>query len=244
MKVYILEDEINILKYILTLISDIPYLKVVGHAADTDTPKREIPLLKPDLILADIQLKNGTSFSVFSNMETTAQVIFITAYEHYAIQALNMGAFAYLLKPLDTADFKVAIERCYKKIEDSRLTYQQLKIAESAYSMGVQPQRIVLKSTEYMQIIAMDDIRYCKSDKGYTTFFLKNGQQIIVSKVLKEYENLLPAGSFIRCHQSYIVNSACMVRYFKDGEIELDDATRIPVSDRKREIVLNYIYNL
>jgi two-component system LytT family response regulator len=82
---------------------------------------------------------------------------------------------------------------------------------------------------------------YCQSDKGYTTFHLIDGSKILVSKVLKEYENLLPNTIFIRCHQSFLVNVNYITKYFKDGQLELSTKQLIPVSDRKKEIVQAYI---
>lgn len=102
MKLYILEDEVRILQHLLQVIQDISYVEVVGHAAEIAKAAREIPALKPDIILADIRLKDGDSFRLFHEIGNDGfQVIFLTAYDQYAIQALNMGAFGYLLKPID-----------------------------------------------------------------------------------------------------------------------------------------------
>jgi two-component system LytT family response regulator len=241
MTVYILEDETNILQYILSLVGEIPYLQVVGYAADIAKAQREIPQLQPELILADIQLKDGNSFTLFNTIETEAPIIFITAYNQYAMDALNLGAFAYLLKPIDTAAFNNAIDRCYRKTENFKFTRYQLEIAENYYNKKSEPQRIALKSVNFMQIVVIDEILYCKSDKGYTTFFLENGSKIMVSKLLKDYEELLPANKFIRCHQSYMVNMRFILRYYKEGEIELTNGDKIPVSDRKRNTLIEYI---
>ncbi|SKC64032.1 LytR/AlgR family response regulator transcription factor [Ohtaekwangia koreensis] len=244
MKVYILEDEVNIREYILSLAGDIPYLQVVGYAAEIATAQKEIQQLQPDLILADIELKDGTCFTLFNTIKTDAHIIFITAYNQYAIDALNLGAFAYLLKPIDTAAFNNTIDRCYKKIEAYRLTKQQLEITDSHYQKKDTPRRIVLKNFDFIQIVAMKDIVYCQSDKGYTTFHLQDGSKIIMSKVLKEYEALLPEDTFIRCHQSYIVNVNYISRYYKEGELLLTNTHKIPVSDRKKSIVIDYIERL
>src|SRR5699024_5415191 len=113
MNVYILEDEINILKYIISLVEDIPYLKLVGYAQDIEKGKKEIVSLQPDLILADIQLRDGNSFTLFNEIELNYQIIFITAFNQYAVDALNLGAFAYLLKPVNPEKFEETVMRCY-----------------------------------------------------------------------------------------------------------------------------------
>ncbi|MCH5719730.1 LytR/AlgR family response regulator transcription factor [Niabella hibiscisoli] len=171
MKVYILEDEVNILKYLLSLVDKIPYLQVVGYAADIQKAKNEILQYQPELILADIQLKDGNSFTLLSTVETNAHVIFITAYNQYAIDALNIGAFGYLLKPIDPSAFEETIDRCYRKDQAYKFNRQQMEIAARRYTGVAQLERIALKSFDFTQIVFVKDIIYCQSDKGYTTFF-------------------------------------------------------------------------
>ncbi len=244
MKTYILEDEINILKYILSLVNEISYLQVVGYATDIRKAEAEIPLLQPELILADIQLKDDNSFNLFNKIQTEAHIVFITAYHQYAIDALNLGAFAYLLKPVDTVLFNETMERCYKKDASHKLDKQQVQLAAGYYNKQEKPCRIALRSSDVVEIVDIADILYCRSDKGYTTFFMTGNRKIIVSKVLKEYDGLLPEESFIRCHQSYLVNIQYIRRFYKEGQIELHTGERIPVSDRKKGMVINFIEKL
>lgn len=242
MKVYILEDEINILKHIISLVEAIPYLQIVGYSAEISKAQTEIPNLKPDLILSDIQLTDGTSFTLFQNIDIAdIPVIFITAYNQFAIEALNIGAFAYLLKPVDTEVFNETLDRCFQKREQFRFERNQMDLARNHYTEKETIKRIALKSHDYTQIIQISDIVYCQSDKGYTTFFLNNGNKIVVSKVLKEYETLLPATVFIRCHQSFLVNVNYISKYYKDGNLQLTTNDLIPVSERKKEIVTDYL---
>lgn len=242
MKVYILEDEINILKHIISLVEAIPYLQIVGYSAEISKAQTEIPNLKPDLILSDIQLTDGTSFTLFQNIDIAdIPVIFITAYNQFAIEALNIGAFAYLLKPIETEVFNETLDRCFQKKEQFRFEKNQMDLARNHYTEKETIKRIALKSHDYTQIIQISDIVYCQSDKGYTTFFLNNGNKIVVSKVLKEYETLLPATVFIRCHQSFLVNGNYISKYYKDGNLQLTTNDLIPVSERKKEIVTDYL---
>lgn len=242
MKVYILEDEINILKHIISLVEAIPYLQIVGYSAEISKAQIEIPNMRPDLILSDIQLTDGSSFSLFQNIDISdIPVIFITAYNQYAIEALNIGAFAYLLKPIDTEVFNETLDRCFQKKEQFRFEKNQMELARNHYTEKETIKRIALKSIDYTQIIQIADIVYCQSDKGYTTFFLNDGNKIVVSKVLKEYEALLPATLFIRCHQSFLVNVNYISKYYKDGNLQLTTKDLIPVSERKKEIVINYL---
>lgn len=242
MKVYILEDEINILKHLVSLVEAIPYLQIVGYSAEISKAQIEIPTLKPDLILSDIQLNDGTSFTLFHNIDISEiSIIFITAYNQFAIEALNIGAFAYLLKPVETEIFNETLDRFFQKKEQFRFQKNQMDLARNHYSEKETIKRIALKSHDYTQIIQISDIVYCQSDKGYTTFFLNDGTKILVSKVLKEYEMLLPTALFIRCHQSYLVNANYISKYYKDGNLLLTTKDLIPVSERKKEIVTDYL---
>ncbi|RRJ92396.1 DNA-binding response regulator [Paenimyroides tangerinum] len=241
MKVYILEDEMNILRYIISLVENIPYLQIVGYSAEVEKAKIEIPNLLPDLILADIQLRDGISFQIFQEIEIDTQIIFITAFDQFAIDALNLGAFAYLLKPVDVELFNKTLDRCFQRQEQFKFDKHQFQLVDNHYSEKEPISRIALKSFDYTQIVQIMDIVYCQSDKGYTTFHLIDGSKILVSKVLKEYENLLPNTTFLRCHQSFLVNVNYITKYFKDGQLELSTKQLIPVSDRKKEIVQAYI---
>lgn len=245
MKVYILEDEVAILKYILSLVVDIPYLQVVGYADSIAKAYPEITTQQPDLILADIQLKDGTSFELLQRLNLPhTQLIFITAYSQYAIKALNLGALGYIVKPIDDREFTQAIDRCYQKRNTHVYEEAQLQVAHDQLQTTQPPKRLALKTFHFTQIVCIADIVYCQSDKGYTTFYLANGDKLMVSKVIKEYEDLLIPAHFIRCHQSYLVNTAFISKYYKEGYLELTDQTTIPVSERKKELILSYIQSM
>ncbi|RZL37953.1 MAG: response regulator transcription factor [Pedobacter sp.] len=247
MKLYILEDEPRILQHLLQVVETISFIEVVGTSAEVAKALKEIPELKPDMILADIRLKDGDSFQLFDEIGTDDfQVIFLTAYDQYAIQALNMGAFGYLLKPIDEAALISALQKCHQHKEQENFNRQQLSIAKDHYlDKGLaHSKRIALKSVEFIEVVPIEDIVYCKSDKGYTTFYLKSGTEILVSKGLKEYELLLTPFGFLRCHQSYLVNFQYVKKYFREGFLQMQEKEMIPVSSRKKEEVLRYLENI
>ena len=118
MRVYVLEDEENIRNYILSILKEIPEIVVVGYADQVKTALEEIPKLEPHLILADIQLKDTISFRLFDTLDIEKyKVIFITAFSHYSIQALNLGAIGYLLKPIADDELKAAIQKVIEKMK-------------------------------------------------------------------------------------------------------------------------------
>ncbi|CAM3682473.1 LytTR family DNA-binding domain-containing protein [Elizabethkingia occulta] len=242
MRVYVLEDEENIRNYILSILREIPDIEVVGYTDQVKTALEEIPKLEPHLILADIQLKDTISFRLFDTLDIEKyKVIFITAFSHYSIQALNLGAIGYLLKPIADDELKAVIQKVIDKNEAYLVQQSQLQLANNYIEKPKEVNRIVLKNRDYLQIILCDDIVYCEGDKGYTTFFLNNEPGVLVSKVLKEYETLLSPAHFIRCHQSYLVNMNYVTRYFKEGYLQLKTGIKIPVSARKKDDVLKYL---
>ncbi|MFD2286180.1 response regulator [Pedobacter petrophilus] len=247
MKIYILEDEVRILQHILQIVKKIDYLEVVGFAGEIAIAKKEIPVLKPDIILADIRLKDGDSFHLFDEIGVAdLQVVFLTAYDQYAIQALNLGAFGYLLKPIDDVLLINTLNKCFHHRKHEAFGEQQLAIAKEHYlSQGVAAaKRIALKSVEYIEVVNIEDIMFCKSDKGYTSFYLNNGREIVVSKGLKEYESLLTPFGFLRCHQSYLVNFKYVKKYYREGYLQMENKENILVSSRKKEEVLRYLENI
>ena len=247
MKLYILEDEARIMQHILQIVQKINYLEVVGTSDKISAAAIEIPVLAPDIILADIRLKDGDSFDLFDKIGLIDfQVIFLTAYDQYAIQALNLGAFGYLLKPIDEVSLNAIFNKCFHHREQENFSQNQLAIAKAHYlAQGIgSARRIALKSIECIEIVAIDDVVSCRGDRGYTTFYLKDGKEILVSKGLKEYEYLLTPFGFLRCHQSYLVNFRYVKKYYREGYLQMENKEQIPVSSRKKEEVIQYLENI
>lgn len=244
LKIYILEDELNIVRYLWSILENIPYVKLLGHSAEIGKGRLDIEQMMPDVILSDIQLKDGLSLELLASLDLDVNIIFITAYDQYAIEALNMGAIGYLVKPIEPAQLTEIIEKCYLRSNDFKFNQMQLQIAENHIKHPSKVRKIALKTFEFTQIVDVDDILYCFSDKGYTTFFLKEGISLMVSKVIKHYEAMLADTQFIRCHQSYLINSLYIHKYYKDGQIEMKDGKMIPVSSRKRDTIIQFIDGL
>lgn len=244
LKIYILEDELNIVRYLWSILENIPYVTLLGHSTEIEKGRSDIEQMMPDVILSDIQLKDGLSLELLASLNLDVNIIFITAYDQYAIEALNLGAIGYLVKPIEPVQLTEIIEKCYRRSNDFKFNQMQLQIAENHIKYPSKARKIALKTFEFTQIVDVDDILYCFSDKGYTTFCLKEGVSLMVSKVIKHYEAMLADTQFIRCHQSYLINSLYIHKYYKDGQIEMKDGKMIPVSSRKRETIIQFIDGL
>lgn len=201
----------------------------------------------PTLILLDIRLGDGNGFDVLKRIVgKTLNVIFITAYDEYAIKALKVSAIDYLLKPIDLDEFLEAIQKAKQKITQDQWNEQMGLFLQNVENPNTQIKKLTLKTSDSIHIVNLEDIVYCESDRNYTTFHLFDDRKILVSKSLREYETLLPKKNFMRTHQSYLVNFDHVIRYEKGDKNYLvtTGEKQVPVAIRKKEQVLNFLSNL
>ena len=239
-KTLIIEDEEYIRKGMIKIIQKLDKnIHIVGDCDSVSEGLRIANLHKPDLVLLDVNLQGETGFD-FVNQASHLKfkLIFVTAYHEHALQALKCGAVDYLLKPVDSNEIDKAIESSFS--QKCHSIPQQVEIANETYNG--KKERIVLSLFECYQVINFKDLTYCKSDKGYTTFYLSDGRQFTASKPLKEFEEQLPQNSFIRTHQSYIVNISFVDKFDKCGLIVLKQGNQIPVSASRKEAVVSLLF--
>lgn len=232
-KVVVIEDEISVQKDILGIIRLSGIAEVVGIGSTVKEALQILSSIDADVALLDIRLEDGSAFDIISRLHAPRlNIIFITAYEEYAINAIKAGALDYLIKPLDLAELKLAL--C--KVNFDIPLQKQIDIAIEANNR--RPNKIVLKNTEGIHFISFDELLYCKGEGSYTRFYTEDEKSVMVSKSIKEYEKLLPSNIFVRCHQSYAANKSFIRKINKDGFLELKNGTLIPVSERKKEQVI------
>jgi two-component system LytT family response regulator len=223
---------------------------VIGEASSVKDGVVAFMELKPDVILLDIQLGDGSGFELLNKINpTNSKVIFITAYEEFAIKAFKTCAIDYLLKPVDISELKIAINKAEE--QKSKNTIEaQLNILLANFNQGAPVdntnQKIVLKTTDQIHILSPNEIIHLESDGNYTKFYLVNKTIILISKTLKEYEEILDKSNFIRIHQSHIVNMMYASRFDKrnGGFLILKDNTSLPVSTRKKDDLIQYLESI
>ena len=233
MQSIIVEDKAYIRKGLHNLLELIETdVKVVGECESVKEAIIVANACKPELIFLDINLTDGNAFDFLEQTEhLNFKVIFITAYEEYALKALKMGAVDYLLKPVDIEELKIALNKVGQlPITEQR---QQINVAKQVWSN--QKDKLILSLQDSFQVIDLSGLLYCETDKGYTTFFCDNTKKYMVSKTLKEFEEQLLKANFVRPHQSFMVNLEFVDRYDKSGVIHLKNGKKIPVSSRKKE---------
>ena len=244
MRAVIIDDVENIRKKHVGMIHKLcPTVHIIAEANDVASGITAINKHLPDLVFLDIDLPDGTGFDLLQQLQSIFfKVIFITGFQDFAIKAFKFSAIDYLLKPIDPAELISAIKKAEEinKIELLELKYTTL------FSNLERPknlQKILLKTSDKIFSVNIQDIVHCTSDKNYTTFYFINAPKVLVSTTLKEYENMLSQHDFFRVHQSHLINMNYFDHFIKanGGTIVLKDKTHIPLATRKREAFLQYL---
>jgi len=241
MKALIIEDKAYIRKGLRNLLQLIETkIEVIGECESVKEAVVVANACKPELIFLDINLLDGTAFDFLEQTENLSfKIIFITAYEEYAIQALKIGAVDYLLKPVDIEELQIALQ----KVAELPITEQKEQIKAVKEVWNNEGTKLILSLHDSFQVIDLNELLFCETDKGYTTFYCSDGKKYMVSKTLKEFEELLSKANFTRPHQSFMVNLKFIDKYDKSGIIYLKNGTKIPVSSRKKESFLTIFLN-
>lgn len=230
-------------KNIAVLKQHCPNVSIISEANSVNTGVVAIKKYLPDLVFLDIEMGDGTGFDLLQQLKPIYfKVIFITAYQEFAIKAFRFSAIDYLLKPIDPIDLIDAVKKAEETLNKEIL---ELKF-NTLFSNIERPknlQKLVLKTAEKVYSVNVQDIIRCESEKNYTTFYLINGQKLLVSTTLKEYETLLVPMGFFRAHQSHLINMLYFDHYLKNdaNAIVMKDKTTVPLATRKKEEFLSML---
>lgn len=236
MKALIVEDKAYIRQGLINLLQLIDTeTQVIGECESVKDAVVVANACKPELIFLDINLTDGTAFDFLEQTENLSfKIIFITAYEEFALQALKIGAVDYLLKPVDIEELQIALQ----KVSALPIATQKAQIQTVKQVWNNEGNKLILSLHDSFQVVDLNELLFCESDKGYTTFYCSDGKKYMVSKTLKEFEERLSKANFTRPHQSFMVNLKFIDKYDKSGIIYLKNGKKIPVSSRKKESFL------
>ncbi|WP_291287111.1 LytTR family DNA-binding domain-containing protein [Flavobacterium sp.] len=241
-KTVIIEDEPAIRKELQWLVLQEESLKLEAMAGSVEEALQIIKDVKPDLVLMDIQLSDGTAFDILNQLEEPSfSIIFITAYNHFAIKAIKYGALDYLLKPIDESEFSTAIQKLKKVKRTDYLSQINVLKEYSSVKTIEMSSSICITSVDCMQIVRLDEIIYLSGEGSYTQFHLGDKKKITASKPLKYFEDILPDHFFIKTHQSYIVNKNFIDKYMKTGVIIMKNLAEVPVATRRKDFVMDHL---
>jgi len=243
-KALIVDDELNNRENLHALLSEYCRdVEVIGMANSVDSAYKLIKTQKPDLVFLDIKMPEKDGFKLLENLnEITFEVIIVTAYNHYAIQAIKFCAIDYLLKPIDIIELSNAVDQVSQRM-DQKQENERLKQLINHLNNKNRSSKIGLASQHKVDFVETNQIIRCEADNNYTHVFLDNHKKMTISKTLKEFEELLSDHGFIRLHQSHLVNSTYIQSYHKNdgGYIIMNDGTTIPISRAKKNEIIALI---
>jgi len=241
MRTLIVEDEPKNIKILKKFLADyFPEVDVIGEAASILKAKEKYYNLKPGLLFLDIQLTDGNVFDFLDQvMPISCEIIFITAYDSYALKAFKYSAIDYLLKPLNIEELRSAIKKAEQNIGQKSINVQLKQLIENRSKHS--PEKIALPTNGEIRFIGLNEIMYCNARGPYTCVHTSSGKVLMTSRTIGEYEELLPDDLFFRVHNSFLINMNFIARYIKGrgGVLEMQDGKKIEVATRRKDEFLS-----
>ncbi len=245
MKIVIIDDEARARSSFANIIKLSQHnIEVVAEADCVKTGIEAIKKHKPHLILLDIDMPDGTGFDLLKAMDyINFKVIFITAYEEFAVKAFEFSAIDYILKPANPKKLLDAIDRAQQLVEQENISLRLNALFANLDNVNPENKKLVLKTAEKIYLVSTSDIIRCEADTGYTQFFMADGKNILISRTIKDFEVLLDGLGFFRIHQSHLINLK-FIDYFdktEGGSVRMKDKSMLPLARRKKEGFLKLI---
>jgi two-component system LytT family response regulator len=244
MNVTVVDDESSVRNAIIKLLSDeFPDVEVISSAGTLKSAYEAIMRQAPDLLFLDVELPDGNGFKLLKMISpVNFKVIFITGHQEYALDAIKVSALDYILKPFDKDELRSAIEKARELINQDEQNIKLQALSENLLGKKTL-KRIILSTIDNLNLVSVEDIIRAEADSNYTVFWLKEDRKIMVSRTIKEYDELLSGSGMIRVHQSHLVNVAYIDKFVKrdGGYLKLKDGTTIPVSPNLKKKVIQHI---
>jgi two-component system, LytTR family, response regulator len=238
LRTLIIDDEPHVRETLRHLLERCcPLVKIVGEAGSVAEGIKAIKDKVPDLVLLDIIMDDGTGFDLLEAFDHIGfKIIFITAWEKYAIQAFGFSAVDFILKPVNPEKLTEAVKRAGQQVQ-SAFNLQLNTLQENMKIRDGEKRKLVLKTSDKIYLVEVKDIVYCESDCNYTIFTTMDDGKIIVSKGLKDYDELLSDSGFFRVHRSSLINLKHIKRFEKHdgGLVVMSNGDKIAASTRGRE---------
>jgi two-component system LytT family response regulator len=245
MNILIIDDEARTRNSIANILKHSGQkIETVAEAENVETGLAAIEKYNPDIILLDINMPDGTGFDLLQKTDNQGfKVIFITAYEEFAVKAFEFSAIDYILKPVDPQKLFNAIDKARRVVEQENMSLKLNALFANLENSADDNKKLVLKTAENIYIVNTRDILRCESDAGYTEFYMVDGKKILVSKNLKDFDEMFDGYGFYRIHQSHLINLQYIDHYSKTegGAVIMKDNSELPVARRKKESFLKLL---
>lgn len=244
----ILEDEQRSRKMLHDMLSEhFNNVMVLAVCENIEEARQAIAKHRPDLVFSDIELEKDSAFDMLQELETIDfEVIFTTAYEKYALQAIKFSALDYLLKPFGVKELSAAISHYEAKANKGQPDQQFEVLFHNLKRMQKESKKIALPTLNGLQVVSLKEVIRCQAEANYTVFFFVDDTKIVVTRTLKEYEELLCEYDFMRIHNSHLINLHHVEKYTRGegGTVTLSDGAEVDVSRRKKEGFLRLLSGL
>jgi two-component system LytT family response regulator len=246
MKALIVDDEfdgVSILQRMLAL--NCKQVQVVGTCANAAEGKQKADQLNPDIVFLDVQMPGKNGFEMLAEMQhRNFEVIFVTAHNHYMLQALQFSAADYLLKPVDEDRLMEAMQRVERKLlqrgDDRNIEALLYNLQRTG---APNEMKLCIPTLKGFVVLKLEDIIICEAEKNYTIIHLQNRKPLVVSRPLMEYERILEGTPFLRVHKTYLINLQHVHEYHRGegGVVIMSNGAEVEVSRRKKELFLSRI---
>jgi len=244
LRTVIVDDEQDAVDFIESIANEYcPNIEIVGKAYSAIEGVEVISKEKPDLVFLDVEMPHGSGFDLLAGFpEKDFDVIFITAFNHYAIRAIKFSAVDYILKPININEFIDAV----KRVEESRKEKKGGSTNFQTLFENLQtaiPSRLAIPTSNGMEYLNTREIIRVEADRSYSWFYMENGDKFLVSRNLKEYQELLSDRNFFRTHNSHLINLEHVKKYIRHegGYIEMTDGSNVPISRGKKDLFLEHM---
>jgi len=241
----VIDDEPDAVNFITTIIGEYcPGLEVKGKAHNVKDGVQLIKDIKPELVFLDVEMPNGTGFDLLTYFpEKNFDVVFITAFNHYAIKAIKYSAVDYILKPINISEFIESVNKIiYKRKTSTYLGNDNFEaLLENLRTSN--PSRLVIPTSDGREYLNPKDIIRIEADRSYSWFFISDKRKILVSKHLKEFQDLLSDRNFFRPHNSHLINLDFVKKFVRNdgGYIEMTDGSQVPISRNRKDLFLDHM---
>jgi two-component system LytT family response regulator len=243
LRTIIIDDETNARKALTELIKAYcQNIEVVGEASGVEEGILAINKLNPDFIFLDVNMKDGSGFDLLERMEFKApKVIFVTAYDSFAISAFRHSASDYILKPVDPGLLVSAVEKVRRERNQNTFNNQLQSIIER----DSDSKKLAFPTYDKIEFIKPSEILRCESSSNMTIVYMVDGSDLVVARPLKDYESILEPYGFFRIHKSHLINLSYVKTYMRgDNKVIMDDGVSLDISRRKKEPFMSKMMNI